>query len=99
MRTTVIGTLVRIPTTNEPTVMVAYPKNCIEKVRVKNTTNARLQIYGGMIHAFTNLGICSNGTSCRIMVFKCIIPKGTIYYKGTNDDICAKKMLIVEKVK
>ena len=98
MKTEVRGWVVHIPKPNEPTVMIPYPENCIEKVRIRSTTGAIFQIYGGMIHAFTNLGICNKGR-WPIVVYKCIIPKGTLYYKGVLDDICAKKMLVVEKVK
>ncbi len=99
MITPVRSMMVRIPK-DEPTVMIAYP-NSIEKLRTIDTTrdrdNVRFRIYGGMIHAFTNLEICNKG-SLPIAIFKCIIPKGTLYYKGTNDDICAKKMLVVKQV-
>lgn len=101
MMTSVRGYMVRIPKTNEPTVMIAYPENCIEKLRTIDTTrdryNARFRIYGGMIHAYTKLEY-SKGP-WPVVIFKCIIPKGTLYYKGTSGDICAKKMLIVEQVK
>jgi hypothetical protein len=96
MKTPVQGTIVHIPKTGEPTAMVAYP-DCIEKVRPRNTTDTRFQIYGGMIHAFTNLEICNEGP-WPLAIFKCIIPKGTLYYKGTLGDICAKKMLVIEQV-
>lgn len=97
MKTTVRGTKVYIPTPYKPTVMVAYPENCIEKVRIINPVGTRFLIYGGMIHAYTKLEY-SKGP-CPLAIFKCIIPKGTLYYKGTSGDICAKKMLIVEQVK
>lgn len=47
----------------------------------------------GMIHAYANI---IHGPTLR---YKCIIPKGTLYYKGILNDICAKKMLVVEQVK
>lgn len=97
MRTAVKGCVVRIPKTDEPTVMVAYPENCIEKVRPRSTTGTRFQIYGGMIHAYTKIEYCES--PWPLAIFKCIIPKGTLYYKGTSGDICAKKMLVVELVK
>lgn len=31
------------------------------------------------------------------VIWKCVIPKGTLYFKG-NTDICAKKLKIVEKL-
>lgn len=100
MKTPVQGTIVHIPKTGEPTVMVACP-DCIEKLRtidpIRDRDNARFRIYGGMIHAFTKLEYCSS--PWPLAIFKCIIPKGTLYYKGTLGDICAKKMLVVEQVK
>lgn len=48
----------------------------------------------GMIHAYTypiRIAACYS-------LYKCIIPKGTLYYKGINNNICAKKMLIVEQI-
>lgn len=96
MKTAVRGILVSIPTTSKPTVMVAYP-DCIEKVRIINPIGTRFQIFGGMIHAYTKLEY-SNGP-WPFTIFKCIIPKGTLYYKGTSGNICAKKMLVIEQVK
>lgn len=57
-------------------------------------------IYGGMIHSYVSLDIAkSRHQICfKIMTFKCIIPKGTLYYKGINGDICSKKLLIIEEV-
>lgn len=99
LKTAIRGTLVRIPKTGEPTIMTAYPENCIEKLRViSSKTGVRFQIYSGMIHAFTNLEICNKGPH-RIVLYKCIIPKGTLYYRGVLDEICAKKMLVIERVK
>lgn len=95
MRTSVIGTIVRIPI-DEPTVMVAHP-NWIERVRNTLEGGAKFRIYGGMIHAYTKLEY-SKGP-WPVAIFKCVIPKGTLYYKGTSGDICAKKMLVVEQVK
>lgn len=100
MRTAVRGILVNVPKIDEPTVMVAYPENCIEKLRtidtIRDRDNAKFRIYGGMIHAYTKLEYCKS--PWPLAIFKCIIPKGTLYYKGTLGDICAKKMLVVEQV-
>ncbi|MBO5627906.1 MAG: hypothetical protein J5965_02355 [Aeriscardovia sp.] len=67
----------------------------------KVTKGARYQIWGGMIHAFKTMSI-SKKDYFRIVykasVYKCIIPKGTLYYVGMDGDICAKKMLVIEKV-
>lgn len=97
MKTAIRGAFVRIPTTDEPTVMVAYPENYIERIRTMNLISTRFQIHGGMIHAYTNLE--SSKAPWPLATFKCIIPKGTLYYKGTSGDICSKKMLVVERVK
>lgn len=101
MKTPVKGTMVHIPKAGEPTVMVAYPENCIEKLRtidtIRDRDNAKFRIYGGMIHAYTKIEYCES--PWPLAIFKCIIPKGTLYYKGTSGDICAKKMLVVEQVK
>lgn len=32
------------------------------------------------------------------IICKCVIPKGTLYFKGEKNDICAKKLKIVEKL-
>lgn len=34
----------------------------------------------------------------NVVPLKCIIPKGALYYKGINDDICANKMIFVEEI-
>ena len=55
------------------------------------------KIGNGMIHAYArqrDVIICYGPTS----IYKCIIPKGTLYYKGISGNICAKKMLIVEQI-
>lgn len=55
------------------------------------------EISTGMIHAYTNPDlIVTNLTFYK--KFKCIIPKGTRYYTGLNDDICAKKLLIIKQI-
>lgn len=88
------------PTKNNPTLMddtdfdveinnatVKYPDGRICKVKC---------IGYGMIHAYTQPRIlCGPGG----FLYKCIIPKNTLYYKGMFGDICAKKMLVVEQVK
>lgn len=49
----------------------------------------------GMIHAYTSKRRSMFAYRFR---YKCIIPKGTLYYKGIGGDICAKKMLVIEEV-
>ena len=56
----------------------------------------RQRIYGGFIHAFIDKPEKSN----KICV-KCIIPKGTLYYKsikhnGYPQEICAKTIILKE---
>lgn len=86
------------PTKNNPTLMddtdfnveinnatVMYPNGRICKIKC---------VGYGMIHAYVNIrGI--HGPTLR---YKCIIPKGTLYYKGMFGDICAKKILVIEQV-
>lgn len=62
---------------------------------------SKYKIFGGMIHAYkTKPKLVSKLTSncSRIGLYKCIIPKGTLYYVGIDNDICAKKMLVIEEV-
>lgn len=101
MKTPYLKWSVYIPTT-EPTVMEAIPKNHIEKNQLSQFTyeylhGSRFLIKGGMIHAFCDKELIYDKES--FVLFKCIIPKGTLYYKGRYHDICAKKMIVVEQVK
>jgi hypothetical protein len=57
----------------------------------------KYQIWGGMIHAYKTKADAVH-LPC-VIIYKCIIPKETLYYVGTKGDICAKKMLVVEEVK
>lgn len=42
-------------------------------------------VYGGFIHCYRyNIGEC----------IKCIIPKGTLYYEGSNGELCARKLFV-----
>lgn len=50
----------------------------------------------GYIHAFTKPTKSTCG--CE-RLFKCIIPKGTEYYIGLSDDICARAIKFVEEYK
>ena len=60
----------------------------------------RYQIFGGMIHAYKTKPACHRNEFGfpSIGLYKCIIPKGTLYYVGVDNDICAKRMLVIEEV-
>lgn len=54
----------------------------------------------GFVHFYTTYRVAEIFKSCVIdsRIFKCIIPKGTIYTIGKYDDICAKKFKFVEEI-
>ena len=57
-----------------------------------------LHISRGFIHMFTDINIAEDFASyCHGSVFECYIPKGTEYYIGLDDDICAKKIKFTKK--
>lgn len=66
----------------------------------RSEEGVRWQIWSGMIHAYKTKPVFrrSERGYPKIGLYKCIIPKGTLYYVGIDNDICAKKMLIVEEV-
>ena len=52
----------------------------------------------GFIHAFTDINMAEDFASYwHGSVFECYIPKGTEYYIGMDDDICAKKIKFTKK--
>lgn len=60
-------------------------------------------IHGWGVHAFTNMfdALQMAQYFCRIdqvigghVVVKCIIPRFTFYFKGKNNEICSRKMII-----
>ena len=56
------------------------------------------RISGGFIHMFTDINIAEDFASFwHGSVFECYIPKGTEYYIGLDDDICAKKIKFTKK--
>lgn len=75
----------------------------------KDLVKGRFRINGGMLHAFStekqakyfafmkNAG-CTKSEQ-KYIATKCIIPKGTLYYKGVWDDICAKKMILKHEIR
>lgn len=90
------------PTEGNPTLMDDTNKP-LSILPVRNSLHGRAanrQIWGGMIHAFRTEAVARDYLiySINRRVYKCIIPKGTLYYVGIQDDICAKRMLIVEEV-
>lgn len=89
------------PKENYPTLMDDTDvRSCVFRSTWRKNKGSKYEIWGGMIHAFRTKPALS-AKECRfprIGVYKCIIPKGTLYYVGIDNDICAKKMLIVEEV-
>ena len=62
-----------------------------------------IKICGWGVHAFTNMYNAMNMANyfCMIdqrigghVVVKCIIPRFTFYFKGKNNEICSRKMII-----
>lgn len=51
----------------------------------------------GWIHSYQNTEVLSFFKCCNIL--KCIVPKGTLYYVGTDGDICSKRLIIVKEVR
>lgn len=60
-------------------------------------------IHGWGVHAFTNMYDAMKTAQyfCMLeqiigghIVVECIIPRFTFYFKGTNNEICARKMII-----
>ena len=49
------------------------------------------------IHSYTNKKIAKNYIKGKLILVKCIIPKGTMYHKDINNkEICSKKIKITE---
>lgn len=82
--------------TNKPVKIENVPIGSIS-IREKILDKPAYGIRAGMIHAYRNSDLIQNYTFYK--KFKCIIPKGTEYYIGLKEDICAKKLLIIEQVK
>lgn len=54
-------------------------------------------IYCGYIHSYTNYKIIENYDFIKMAVkVKCIIPKGTLYFIGKNNEITSRKLKYVE---
>lgn len=53
-----------------------------------------------MFHAYTKLdrAVIASLMSAKphSVIIKCTIPKGTLYYKGVNGDICARTLILQE---
>lgn len=79
--------------------MKAYPlrKNFGEQCTCIDNLTYRQRISEGFIHAFVD-----KPKKSPFIVVKCIIPKGTLYYKSTNNitylhkEICAKTIILKE---
>lgn len=57
----------------------------------------------GMIHAYQDVERARRAMErfplwAPLEIYECIIPKGTLYFKGLDGDICSKKLLIVKRV-
>ena len=78
-----------------------YKRNVVNpKVKLKvrrSKFGAYYQIHEGY-HAYT-VKNKFNGYLQFLPPFKCIIPKGTKYYIGDNDDIVAETIIIKRKVR
>ena len=74
-----------------PTKLETHDKTDLRKIKYDEL---HCEIRGGMFHAFTKRILW---TLDRVVV-KCIIPKGTLYFKGINNDICAKTLILQEIV-
>ena len=89
------------PTENHPTLMDDTDAPlCIQKYESFIRRGVKYQICRGMIHAYKTKPVfhSSEFGYPSMGLYKCIIPKGTLYYVGTDNDICAKKMLVIEEV-
>lgn len=92
MHTRYVNTKVKMPSENNPTMMDDSNK-AIQK-RACASGNTYL-IAGGMIHAYIKEPLLYDH---HVLCYKCIIPKGTLYYVSyDHSEICAKRMLITER--
>ena len=73
-----------------PTKLETHDKTDLRKIKYDRLNR---EIHGGMFHANTKIFRAINN-----VVVKCIIPKGTLYFKGINNDICAKTLILQEIV-
>lgn len=72
----------------------------IEAVKPPSWSGYRYQVFGGMFHAYAKLD-CAIASLIvaepHLVIIKCIIPKGTLYYKGIiKGDICARTLILQE---
>lgn len=73
-----------------PTKLKTSDKTDLRKIKCSEVCGH--VIGGGMFHAYTKrIPWASNS-----VVVKCIIPKGTLYFKGIDNDICAKTLILQE---
>lgn len=84
----------------------------IRAIKMRGVIHHRI-VRKGFFHAYTNLKSASdkitkllsdkftqkylNATGKSLVVKEAIIPEGTKYYEGTNGDICAKSLKILDK--
>ena len=73
----------------------------IEAVKLPSTEYpAKYRVFGGMFHAYAKLGralVSLMTAKPHSVIIKCIIPKGTLYYKSVyGGDICARTLILQE---
>lgn len=60
----------------------------------------RHMVFGGMFHAYAKLDHATTSFTAATphsVIIKCIIPKGTLYYKGVRGiEICARTLILQE---
>lgn len=98
MKTLYMDYYVKKPTEGCPTVM--DDTNVPLRISQYGYLHPLHRISSGMIHAYqTEIRALANRFhTFKRHTYKCIIPKGTLYYIGIDGDICAKKMLVIEEV-
>lgn len=66
-----------------------------------NQTSKTTRVESGYFHAYQtarNYYTLLITAWKNIVLLKCIIPKGALYYKGVNGDICANQMIFIEEI-
>lgn len=75
-----------------PTKLETHDKTDVRKLEYSVYGENCRVVHGGMFHAYTERVL----RTLACIVVKCIIPKGTLYFKGTDNDICAKTLILQE---
>jgi hypothetical protein len=76
-----------------------------DEPRISKTEDNKYEISFGYFHAYSNVNTAisrclaiDNDMSCNALlpkVFIAIIPKGSKYYKGEDEDICSDSIIII----